>query len=110
MVAMVSVGEAVIQLICTGLQGDFQEIDVISKWTAVVTWSAGSVAGISLAIVLAATLNVRSTALAQMNPTKGLAVIPPDKDTDLIFYQADGTIQNGAEALRSMASDADLVL
>ena len=44
------------------------------------------------------------------NPTKGLAVIPPNKDTDLKFYQADGTIQNGAKALGLMASDADLVL
>ena len=83
---------------------------MICKSSPVVKRCAGSVVGLSLAIALAATVGVPSPALAQTNPTKGLAVIPPNKDTDLKFYQADGTIQNGAKALGLMASDADLVL
>jgi ABC-type molybdate transport system substrate-binding protein len=47
---------------------------------------------------------------AQAPPSKALAAIPPDKDTDLKFYRADGSIGNGAEALEHMASDAGLVL
>ncbi len=48
--------------------------------------------------------------LAQSAPPRQFAVIPPNKDTDLRFYHADGTVQNGVEALDHMASDADLVL
>jgi ABC-type molybdate transport system substrate-binding protein len=47
---------------------------------------------------------------AQAPPSKALAAIPPDKDTDLKFYRADGIIRNGAEALEHMTSDAGLVL
>ena len=41
---------------------------------------------------------------------QGIRGIPPNKDTDLKFYQADGKIQTGAEALEHMTSDADLVV
>ena len=51
-----------------------------------------------------------SPAFAQTTPAKSLAVIPPNKDTDLKFYQTDGKLQNGAEALGRMASEANLVL
>ncbi len=37
-------------------------------------------------------------------------MIPPNKDTDLKFYQVDGKIQQGAGALEHMTSDADLVV
>ena len=71
----------------------------------------GSAIGISLAIVVAImVIIVQSPAFAQTTTAKGLAVIPPDKDTDLKFYQANGETQNGAVALGHMASDADLVL
>src|ERR1700748_3001443 len=39
-----------------------------------------------------------------------LATIPPNKDTDLKFYQTDGKIRQGAEALEHMTSDANLVV
>jgi ABC-type molybdate transport system substrate-binding protein len=66
----------------------------------------GVVSGILLAT---APFAFRSPALAQTSPP-ALAAIPPDKDTDLKFYSADGAIQNGAEALQHMTSDAGLVL
>ena len=63
------------------------------------------------AIVLAITVaSILSPAFAQTTPAKSLAVIPPNKDTDLKFYQTDGKLQNGAEALGRMASEANLVL
>lgn len=49
-------------------------------------------------------------AFAQAGPPRALAVIPPNKDTDLKFYPADGGIQKGVEALEHMTSDAGLVL
>jgi ABC-type molybdate transport system substrate-binding protein len=52
----------------------------------------------------------QSVALAQEKPPKELAAIPPNKDTDLKFYRADGTVQKGGEALEHMTSDAGLVL
>jgi ABC-type molybdate transport system substrate-binding protein len=63
--------------------------------------------GVALAIALFA---AQSAAMAQTKPVAGLAVIPPNKDTDLKFYQADGKIQQGAAALEHMMSDADLVV
>ena len=70
---------------------------------------------LALRIVLAAILSitvvaVRSPALAQSNAPKALAVIPPDKDTDLKFYSGTGPPQEGVAALEHMMSDADLVL
>ena len=66
-----------------------------------------------LAVLAVAFVNVvvtaRSPALAQ-DTAKQLAVIPPNKDTDLKFYPAGGSIQEGAAALDHMMSDADLVL
>jgi ABC-type molybdate transport system substrate-binding protein len=49
-------------------------------------------------------------ALSQTQPSKAFAVIPANKDTDLKFYSADGTHQEGSPALDHMMSDADLVL
>jgi ABC-type molybdate transport system substrate-binding protein len=63
--------------------------------------------GVALAIAMFA---VQSPAVAQSKPAAGLAVIPPNKDTDLKFYQADGKIQQGTAALEHMMSDADLVV
>jgi ABC-type molybdate transport system substrate-binding protein len=70
-----------------------------------------SVLTILSGIVLAtAIFTFQSAAFAQAEPPKELAVIPPNKDTDLKFYRADATIQTGVEALEHMISDADLVL
>jgi ABC-type glycerol-3-phosphate transport system substrate-binding protein len=89
----------------------FQENDVIGNSTVTAKRYVGSAIGISLAIVVAImVIIVQSPAFAQTTTAKGLAVIPPDKDTDLKFYQANGETQNGAVALGHMASDADLVL
>ncbi len=63
--------------------------------------------GIVLAVAMP---GFQSIAFAQANPPKELAAIPPNKDTDLKFYRADGSIQKGVEALDHMTSDADLVL
>jgi hypothetical protein len=65
------------------------------------------VSGIVLATAIFA---FQPAAFAQTSPPKALAVIPPNKDTDLKFYLTDGTIQSGVEALEHMTSDADLVL
>jgi ABC-type glycerol-3-phosphate transport system substrate-binding protein len=65
------------------------------------------VLGVALAIVV---LAAQSAAIAQTKPIAGLAAIPPNKDTDLKFYQRDGRIQQGAAALEHMMSDADLVV
>ena len=70
-------------------------------------WALGVVSRIVLATVI---FVCQPAAFAQTSPPKGLAGIPPNKDTDLKFYLADGTIQRGAEALEHMTSDADLVL
>jgi ABC-type molybdate transport system substrate-binding protein len=64
---------------------------------------SASALGIALAIAIFA---VR----VQASPSGELAVIPPNKDTDLKFYQADGKIQKGTEALEHMTSDAGLVV
>ena len=73
--------------------------------------ATGFMLGITLAI---AALAFPSQVLAQAGPPKEsateLATIPPNKDTDLKFYQADGGILQGAGALDHMTSDADLVV
>ncbi len=70
-----------------------------------------SLVGTVLAIVVACTvISARSAAFAQTNPSKELAIIPPDKDSDLKFYRSDGKIQRGVEALEHMTSDANLVV
>jgi ABC-type molybdate transport system substrate-binding protein len=73
--------------------------------------AAGFMLGISLAI---AALAFPSQVLAQAGPPKELAselaTIPPNKDTDLKFYQADGAILQGSGALEHMTSDANLVV
>jgi ABC-type molybdate transport system substrate-binding protein len=67
----------------------------------------GVVSGAALAIAI---LAFQAPASGQAGPPRELAVIPPNKDTDLKFYQADGALQQGAAALEHMTSDADLVL
>jgi ABC-type molybdate transport system substrate-binding protein len=70
-----------------------------------------SLVGTVLAIVVACTvISARSPAFAQTNPSKELAIIPPDKDSDLKFYRSDGKIQRGVEALEHMTSNANLVV
>ena len=70
-----------------------------------------SLAGVILSVVLAGIIIANQPpAFAQSTPPKPLAVIPPDKDTDLKFYSADGTSAQGTAALEHMMSDADLVL
>jgi ABC-type molybdate transport system substrate-binding protein len=61
-------------------------------------------------ILAAAIFAVRSPVLAQATPPKALVAIPANKESDLKFYSADGSIVRGAEALDHMASDAGLVL
>lgn len=70
-------------------------------------WAAGVVVGVGLAI---AAFTFHSPVLAQPAAAQELAVIPPDKDTDLKFYRTDGTIQEGVAALEHMTSDANLVV
>lgn len=70
-------------------------------------WALEFVLGISLVITV---LAFQPRALAQTEPPKELAVIPPDKDTDLKFYQTDGKILRGVAALEHMTSDANLVI
>ena len=75
----------------------------------------GLLLGLGLAIMA---LAFPSPVLAQAGPpkelakelAKQLATIPPNKDTDLKFYQTDGGILQGVGALEHMASDADLVV
>src|SRR5882762_7258119 len=70
-----------------------------------------SLVGTVLAIVVACTvISARSPAFAQTNPSKELAIIPPDKDSDLKFYRSAGKIQRGVEALEHMTSNANLVV
>jgi ABC-type molybdate transport system substrate-binding protein len=73
--------------------------------------ATGSMLGITLAITaLAYPSQLLAQAGAPKEPAKELATIPPDKDTDLKFYQADGGILQGAGALAHMTSDANLVV
>ena len=43
-------------------------------------------------------------------PAAAFAVIPPDKDSDLKLYYANGRIINGGEALGRMQQEAGLIL
>ncbi len=70
-------------------------------------WAPGLMLGISLAVTV---LGFQSRVSAQAEPPQQLTAIPPNKDTDLKFYQADGQILNGVEALEHMTSDANLVV
>jgi ABC-type molybdate transport system substrate-binding protein len=47
---------------------------------------------------------------AASTPGVKLAVIPPNKDSDLKLYRTDGRIVTGAEALGAMQRDAQLIL
>jgi ABC-type molybdate transport system substrate-binding protein len=84
-------------------------VNRLASGVAVRFWCSalGVVSGIILATAIC---SFQSPALAQAGPSKELAVIPANKDTDLKFHQADGRIQSGAAALEHMTSDADLVL
>lgn len=68
---------------------------------------SGMILGIALAVAVFA---FQSVVPAQAGASGELAVIPPNKDTDLKFYQTDGKIQQGAAALEHMTSDANLVV
>jgi Bacterial extracellular solute-binding protein len=70
-------------------------------------WAPGLMLGISLAVTV---LGFQSRVSAQAGPPQQLTAIPPNRDTDLKFYQADGQILNGVEALEHMTSDANLVV
>jgi ABC-type molybdate transport system substrate-binding protein len=74
--------------------------------SAVAVTAMRLVSAAAFAIALAIAMSVR----VQASPSGELAVIPPNKDTDLKFYQADGKIQKGTEALEHMTSDAGLVV
>jgi hypothetical protein len=88
----------------------FQEIDVQRPAAGTgVKYGRAVLAIVSGIVLVAALLAFQSLAFAQAKPPE-LAAIPPSKDTDLKFYSADGTIENGARALEHMTSDADLVL
>jgi ABC-type molybdate transport system substrate-binding protein len=47
---------------------------------------------------------------AESKPAAGYAVIPPNKDSDLKLYYADGRIVRGSDALARMQQDAELIL
>jgi ABC-type molybdate transport system substrate-binding protein len=97
--------EAIIRLNCTR---KFREKD-LKPVTAI--GYRRPVLGIALGIALIGAIFAHPVPVfAQAPPSKALAAIPPDKDTDLKFYRADGIIRNGAEALEHMTSDAGLVL
>jgi ABC-type molybdate transport system substrate-binding protein len=49
-------------------------------------------------------------AFAQSPGQSKLALIPPNRDTDLKFYKSDGTILNGSAALDQMQTEAGLIL
>src|SRR5665213_2286149 len=88
----------------------FQEIDLKQPAVRMDVKCLRAVLGVVSGIVLAAALLAfQPAAFAQGKPPE-LAAIPPNKDTDLKFYAADGTVRNGTEALDHMTSDADLVL
>jgi ABC-type molybdate transport system substrate-binding protein len=66
--------------------------------------------------LVSATISAVALAIALFTPgaeagsSGELAAIPPNKDTDLKFYQADGKIQHGTDALEHMTSDANFVV
>lgn len=60
--------------------------------------------------VLAAGPAPSTTQGAGQAVTGGFTAIPKNKDTDLKLYSADGTIVNGAEAMRRMQGEAELIL
>ena len=71
----------------------------------------GLMLGIMLAIAAPAfPSHVLAQAVPPKESAKQLATIPPNKDTDLKFYQTDGGILQGAGALEHMTSDANLLV
>jgi ABC-type molybdate transport system substrate-binding protein len=74
-------------------------------------WNSATPMRLASAMAFGAALAIATSMVpAQAGPSGELAVIPPNKDTDLKFYQADGEIQQGALALEHMTSDANLVV
>jgi ABC-type molybdate transport system substrate-binding protein len=88
------------------LAREFEE-DGVKELNCVAAASMCRVFAMALGVALAVAI---SAVRAQAGPSGELAAIPPNKDTDLKFYQTDGKIQQGAEALEHMASDANLVV
>jgi ABC-type molybdate transport system substrate-binding protein len=77
----------------------------------IVAGTLRSMVWLTVWVVLACrVIALQSPALAQSVPSKALATIPSNKDTDLKFYPTDGTHQEGTPALEHMMSDAGLVL
>jgi ABC-type molybdate transport system substrate-binding protein len=101
--------EAVIRLIFTGSNRNFTSKPSAAVATATKRRCLAAVAVLGI-VLLGAVLPFQRPVLAQAQPSKPLAVIPPDKDTDLKLYRPDGDIRKGAEALEQMTAGADLVL
>jgi ABC-type molybdate transport system substrate-binding protein len=101
--------EAIIRLISTGSDRSFTCKPSAAAATARKRRCLAAVAVLGV-VLLGAVFAFPAPALAQAQPSKALAALPPDKDSDLKFYRADGAIRNGPEALEHMTSDAGLVL
>ena len=66
-------------------------------------------AAINIALLAVLAISPLPRASAEDVPPSKLVAIPPDKDTDIKFYAADGSVATGTDALGRMA-DADLTL
>jgi ABC-type molybdate transport system substrate-binding protein len=64
---------------------------------------------INIALLAGLTISPLPHAWAENAPPSKLVAIPPDKDSDLKFYAADGSVVTGTDALERM-SNADLTL
>jgi len=66
-------------------------------------------AAINIALLAALAISPLPRASGKDVPPSKLVAIPPDKDTDIKFYAADGSVATGTDALERMAG-ADLTL
>ncbi len=62
---------------------------------------------IKIALLTGLAVSPLPRAWAEDAPASKLVAIPPDKDTDIKFYAADGSVMTGIEALARMPN-ADL--
>jgi ABC-type molybdate transport system substrate-binding protein len=78
----------------------------------IVSILVGGVLGATLAAGCATSEAPKPATAAAATPAAAarFAVIPPNKDTDLKLYSADGRVVQGAEALGRMQDEADVVL